>query len=1004
MRKSHSTVSFSDQEKAYAKQVLGSGGLNSPTRPRTSGIGGTGAAAAVSPMLPHPSLGSNGKPTGAGEGSVCIPAGEPGSCSYDGATRVFALRGAHSQYAFRIDDHLWLEHLFWGASCGGADDLAYLAQSNTALTFEPVPALPTADAFASSTDELLGAMNLGSHYQRGSYQNLASHCLSGDGNDAEVATGAASAGNPEVFTAAAAALAELRSFKHDADPSSIVDDPAFLAARRENAQWRLRGLGKEYQSALQPTPPRAISPPLASAHGGDHGGVHNDDEDDYSPAGFSAVVPTLAQHNKSPAQHAAPPPAFEHESGLFGGLDCAPTVRQPHFPGTLAELQGGSRAGAFNTRSRPRQRVTRLLDHEHVGRQAKLLEYADFGTGDYRSPSFAVEYQDGSTISPLKYRAHRIVPGSIRMRSGLPQARGDATQCTTLVISSVDELTGLEVELYFTAYAAHDVLVRRTVIRNRGKASLDVTRAMSATVDFGTGNHHMTHLSGCWAAERQVVTQRLHHGTASFGSRRGTSSHQHNPFVAIHPEGPPSETMGECYGMNLIYSGNFVCECEQTETGRMRVNIGVHPLQFTWQLAPGEAFETPEVVLAFSGDGMGGMSRQFHAFYKDLLIPPQWHGLVAPVLVNTWEAMYFDVQHERVMALARAAKATGIEMVVLDDGWFGRERDIDNASLGDWFVNEGKLPRGVCGLVEDINALGLKFGIWIEPEMVNVNSDLYRAHPEWALHHPERERSEGRQQLVLDFTRPEVVEHLTTVLSALFASANIEYVKWDMNRYLSEVYSTATKPGQQGTIYHRQVLGVYQLWHALTSRFPKVLFESCAGGGGRFDPGMLAFSPQAWASDNTDAESRVRIQYGTSICYPMSSHGSHISASPNHQTHRTSTLKTRFLVALSGTFGCEFDMAAMSTEEASELRELIAVRQRYAPLIQNAELFRLWSPFDRSTPTSADRAAWMFVGNEGKEAVVMAFLITKVKQAPLLETADPAALLPFTSLHMHACC
>eukprot|EP01138_Halocafeteria_seosinensis_P016193 gb/GECG01016523.1/.p1 GENE.gb/GECG01016523.1/~~gb/GECG01016523.1/.p1 ORF type:complete len:1331 (+),score=182.87 gb/GECG01016523.1/:1-3993(+) len=684
---------------------------------------------------------------------------------------------------------------------------------------------------------------------------------------------------------------------------------------------------------------------------------------------------------------------------------------------------------------------------DEVGRNMKLLEYSDQGTGDYRSPSFVVQYEDGSTISPLVYKNHFIYPGKMRMRTPLPCVRTDEEldeeEASTLIVTLLDEFTGMEIELVYTVFRDYDALTRKSIVHNKSflkgpfKAEQDtssseksddpqtsanwsaelagglgcqseyerweeratacgcrdsapvqysinapdqyhqsqipaeemegvstrngqtikVSRLMSCSVDFHAGEYYISHLSGAWAGERQICTRRCDQGVFFVESRRGTSSHQHNPFLAL-TDGPPSENSGRAYGFALIYSGNFRGEVEISESRRARLNMGLQPTSFQWDLAPGESFESPEVVMTYSSSGLSQISQNFHALFREKVIPREFRWHICPVLLNTWEAMYFDVTHDKVVKLAQRAANIGVEMLVVDDGWFLGRND-DTSSLGDWFEDTSKLPFGLRGLGAELRRLGLKFGIWIEPEMVNVKSRLYRRHPHWCLQVAGRGRSEGRNQLVLDFCRPEVVEHIKKTLLRVISDAQADYIKWDMNRHLSEAFSAALPPEKQGEVFHRYMLGVYQVFQTLRDNFPNLLIETCSGGGGRFDAGMLYYSPQIWASDNTDALTRIKIQYGTSLAYPASSFGSHISEVPNHQTLRHTTLKTRFLVALCGTFGLEMDLAPFKESELAELEYYIQLRKELAPITTFGRFYRLWSPF------KFDSAAWMFVVHAG---------------------------------------
>jgi len=647
-----------------------------------------------------------------------------------------------------------------------------------------------------------------------------------------------------------------------------------------------------------------------------------------------------------------------------------------------------------------------------VGRNTKLLEYADLGTGDYRPQSFSVVYDDGGNICPLTYVSHEIIPGKLPMQSAkgkslwsaenvtlLPELRGGDTndQCTTLVVKMEDRLTKLEFDLIYTVYKEVNAISRRVIVKNPGmrpngnfvckggcimsSGAVRLEKLMSATVDFHTmsGWNFIT-LSGSWANERHMKLQELVQGKFVVESLRGASSHQHNPFCAVTTT-PRSmvETVGEVWAFSIIYSGNFKIEADVSETGRARVNAGINPSTFSWHLPPGDSFESPECVMVYSNTGLEGMSHSFHDLYRRYLIPERFFGTVPPVLLNTWEAMYFDVNHAKVVELARAASELGVEMIVLDDGWFG-EREDATSSLGDWFEDRRKFPGGLPALVHDVNALGLKFGIWVEPEMVNVKSRLYREHPSWTLNqHGRKSRCEGRNQLVLDFTCEDVCSYVIGKLGELLSGSNIEYMKWDMNRHLTEVYGNTRAPDKQGEVFHRYMIGVYKVLKYLNEKFPHVRIETCSGGGGRFDPGMLFFSPQIWASDNTDVFSRMAIQHGTSLVYPLQSIGSHMTAVPNHQTQRLSTLKARFLVSAFGTFGLELDVRTLCESDKYELSRYIAKYKELAPVILSGRFYRLWSP---CRMRDQQAYAWMCTSGGSAEhgiSAVVAVFLTKME-------------------------
>lgn len=640
--------------------------------------------------------------------------------------------------------------------------------------------------------------------------------------------------------------------------------------------------------------------------------------------------------------------------------------------------------GREESRTKPKH----LIKDDDAPRQgekcSKQYEFSEFGVGDFRAASLEVCFRrDGSRLLPLAYRSHRIISGIVPSISGLPVLGSrNPAGARTLIVDMVDPYTELKVQLLFTVFQGVPAVCRRTIIRNTtrvGMGDVEILKCVSATLDFLTSDWHLVSLHGGWANERQVKVRRLQEGIHELSSRRGVSSHQCNPFCVM-TNGPPQEDHGQAYGISLLYSGNWLVEVDQADTGCVRVNAGLNPLSFSWNLGYNESFETPECVCVFSDQGLGKMSQVFHQLYSERLVNPRWHDLRCPVLINTWEALYFQVYHERVMELARPAKEAGVELLVLDDGWFG-QRDDDCSSLGDWKPDIRKLPRGLDGLAQDLNELGLKLGLWFEPEMVNQTSELYRKHPEWVLHHPKRLRAEGRNQLVLDLTRVEVQDYIIDSVSSILSSANIEYVKWDMNRALTDAFSVALPAKQQGEVFHRYVLGLYRIFETVTERYPHVLFESCSSGGGRFDPALFKWCPQCWCSDNTDAFSRVRIQTGTSLWAHPRFMGAHITACPNHQTHRTVMMKTRFIVALYGTFGLELDMTKMSKAELAEIRELVELRQSLCSVTLHGILYRLpffgypgLAPGDSAGVGESNVYAWMFVTPDATRAVVSALV------------------------------
>ncbi|HEV8698970.1 MAG TPA: alpha-galactosidase, partial [Candidatus Limnocylindrales bacterium] len=586
------------------------------------------------------------------------------------------------------------------------------------------------------------------------------------------------------------------------------------------------------------------------------------------------------------------------------------------------------------------------------------------GIGDFRVPGLVVESPDGSTVLDLRYDGHRILAGKPEL-AGLPSTYVENDdEAETLEIDLRDATAGLRVVVRTTLFADWPVVARSLSIHNEGDAVLTVRCAMSAVLDLPDARWQLVTLSGQWARERHVHERPLVPGRQGVGSVRGASGHEHNPFVALRrPE--TTEDRGEALGVSLVYSANFLAEAEVESFGTARVRIGIHPDGFAWRLEPGTQFTTPEAIVAWSDTGLGGLSEALHELFRDRLARGRWRDRIRPIVLNSWEATYFDFDHERLVAIAAKAKELGVELFVLDDGWFGR-RDRDDSSLGDWVVDRRKLRGGLEALVRDIRALGLSFGLWIEPEMVSPDSDLYRAHPDWAIGVPGRALTESRQQLVLDMARAEVVDHLTEMLSAILASAPIKYVKWDMNRNITEPWSASLPVERQGEFHHRYILGVYELYRRLTERFPEILFESCAGGGGRFDPGLLAFAPQAWTSDDTDAVERTSIQWGTSIAYPPSSMAAHVSAVPNHQTGRITPLFTRAAVAMFGVFGYELDPIAMSEAERADVAGQVAWYLPRRELLQRGRFLRLRSPF----ATDGNETAWMVASGDGGHAIV----------------------------------
>jgi len=592
------------------------------------------------------------------------------------------------------------------------------------------------------------------------------------------------------------------------------------------------------------------------------------------------------------------------------------------------------------------------------------LEYPTEGIGDYRVPAIAVELANGSSALSLAFVRHRIIAGKPPI-PGLPSTYVESdSEADTLEVTLVDPTAGVEVDLRYSVFADRPVIARSAVIRNIGAGPIELRCAMSASLDLPDADWDLIQLSGTWARERAIVERRLAPGRVAIGSLRGASGHEHNPFLALKRPST-TEDCGEVIGLSLVYSGNFLAEAEVDPYGTARVRLGINPEGFSWHLEPGAVFATPEVVLGWSAEGLGGLSDAYHGLYRERLARGTWRDRPRPVLLNSWEGAYFDFDEERLVAMASSARELGVELFVLDDGWFG-SRDDDTTSLGDWFVDLRKLPNGLDGLARRIDNLDMGFGLWIEPEMVSEQSRLFAEHADWAIGIPGRHRTASRNQYVLDMARPEIVDYLFAELSKVLAGAPVSYVKWDMNRNVTEPYGLALPADRQGEFFHRYIVGVYALYERLTAAFPNILFESCAGGGGRFDPGMLAWAPQGWTSDDTDAVERLRIQWATSMVYPLSSMGAHVSAVPNHQIGRITPLATRAAVAFFGVLGYELDPTALSADERRQITQQIAFYVERRELFQRGRFVRLRSPFDGD----GNETAWMVVSEDRSRAVV----------------------------------
>ena len=568
------------------------------------------------------------------------------------------------------------------------------------------------------------------------------------------------------------------------------------------------------------------------------------------------------------------------------------------------------------------------------------MEYPAHGLGDYRESCINIRTEKGNVGLALSYVSHKITEGKDGLE-GLPASFGKAGECETLKILCEDKVTGLQVILQYGIFDEADVITRSVKVVNTGKEDLYLTKVYSACLDMDNKDFEAISLHGSWARERQIETVPVSHGKYSVESIRGESSHQDHPFLALKTKNADQEN-GEVYAMHFVYSGNFKAQVQSDQFDQVRMTMGIHPEDFTWKLKEGESFQAPETVLVYSAQGLGQMTRIFHDFYRNHLIRSKYKNQKRPILINNWEATYFDFDTDKLIAIAKQASALGIEMLVMDDGWFGNRCD-DNRALGDWFVNEEKLKGGLEYLVDEVNKLGMKFGIWFEPEMISPDSDLYRAHPDYAIAIPGREPSLCRNQYVLDLTRKEVRDYAYECVAKILRSANIEYVKWDMNRQLSDIGSLELPADQMGELYHRYVLAVYEMQERMMTEFPHLLLENCSGGGARFDPGMLYYSPQIWCSDDTDAIERLKIQEGTALIYPLSTMGAHVSDCPNHIVGRVTPFETRGYVALAGTFGYELDVTKIPESDREQIPAQVAMYHKYNDLVREGDYYRIAS-------------------------------------------------------------
>lgn len=629
------------------------------------------------------------------------------------------------------------------------------------------------------------------------------------------------------------------------------------------------------------------------------------------------------------------------------------------------------KAAYTNLASREEHDCTNTLTVDQSDFQLELIkqEYAGLGKGDYRYPAYQITYPNGSRTSEFEYTGYEVADGKERLKN-MPSAfddQGDDSQ--TLTVTFKDALANLVLQLHYTVFEKEDVIVRSATFINRGQEAVTLDRALSLQLDLPDHDYDMLQFSGSWARERHLIRTPLRSGIQSIGSLRVASSHQQNPFFALARPHTDNH-QGTAFGFNFIYSGNFIDSVEVDQFDTTRVLVGINPDDFGWKLANGESFQTPEAVMTYTSDGLNQMSQQLGAFYQDHLINQHFAHQDRPILINNWEATFMDFNEAKLMKIVDQADKLGIEMFVLDDGWFGH-RDNDKSSLGDWFVDQKKFSNGISGFADRVHDKGMKFGLWFEPEMISIDSKLYEKHPDWMIATPGRQGTPARNQYVLDMTRQEVVDYLFEHMSAIIKQTKLDYIKWDMNRNITEMYGAKLPADQQLEFPHRYILGVYQLYARLTEAFPKVLFESCASGGGRFDLGMMYYAPQAWCSDDTDAVERIKIQDGTSYGYTQNMWGAHVSAVPNDQVGRLTSLDTRAAVAYFGDFGYELDITKMAADELATIKKQVAFYKQYRHLFQFGKFYRLDNP-----DTNNDNVyGWQVVNEDRSEAILTRFQI-----------------------------
>lgn len=652
--------------------------------------------------------------------------------------------------------------------------------------------------------------------------------------------------------------------------------------------------------------------------------------------------------------------------------------------GTLSHLYFGKRVNNYHNEMKY-PRVDRGFSGNLPGsldrtfsRDTLPKEYSSAGEMDYHTPATIVRQENGSNSLFLKYKTYRVVAGKPDLK-GLPHSwvKSD-DEAQTLIITLEDEVTKLEYDLFYTIYRDRSVIARSVKVKNTGKDAVNLEKVASMQVDFVNRDLETITLPGAHANERHLEREKISQGIHVFSSHRGTSSHQMNPFLTL-VDLSTTEFQGDAYGFALVYSGNHKFEVERDQIDQIHLNIGINDFNFSWKLKSDDEFQTPEVLMVYSDHGLNQMSQTFHSLIHDRIMRSKFKDQLRPILVNNWEATYFDFNEDKLKPIVDEAKKLGIEMFVLDDGWFGH-RDDDNSSLGDWKVYKKKFPNGLEHFADYVHDQGLKFGLWFEPEMISIDSDLYKAHPDYLMHVPGRKPSPSRNQYVLDLGRKEVRDNIFDQMTKILDKVQIDYIKWDMNRHLSDIYQADLPADEQGEVYHRYILGFYDLLDRLVTRYPNILFEGCSGGGGRFDAGAAYYTPQIWASDNSDAIARLAIQYGTSLVYPQSMMTSHVSVSPNEQNGRITPFNTRGLVAMWGDLGYELDLTKLSAEDAENVKKQIEQYKKIRQITQYGKFYRLKSPMD------SNQCAWMTVSEDKEEAVVTVVNVLSYAQPYLTKT------------------